>query len=88
MADASRERDFHEADAAVTRAVTTFVSELEEMFGRWEIVSSSYILESALLELSEGVSEWADNLKTEVGPATLRLFDALAAYRDAPEEDR
>ena len=54
MADASRERDFHEADAAVTRAVTAFVSEFESMWGRWENVAPGYVIE--MLELCTELS--------------------------------
>ena len=45
------EKQVQEADAAVTRAVTAFVSEFESMWGRWENVAPGYVIESTLLEL-------------------------------------
>jgi hypothetical protein len=36
------EKQVQEADAAVTRAVTAFVSEFESMWGRWENVAPGY----------------------------------------------
>ena len=76
-------RQFKEANAAVTRAVAAFVSEIESMFGKWEdVVAPSYLVEIALLDLSTAVSELTDEFKDIVGPATSKLLDALAAYRD------
>ena len=80
---------FEDADAAVTRTVTAFVNEIESMWGRWEdAVSPSYIVESALVELSAEVSKLTDAFKDVVGPATSKLLDALADYRDSEFEDR
>ena len=82
-------RQFKEANAAVTRAVTAFVSEIESMFGKWEdVVAPSYLVEIALLDLSTAVSELTDEFKDIVGPATSKLLDALAAYRDSRPQDR
>ena len=59
------------------------------MWGRWEdAVSPSYIVESALVELSAEVSKLTDEFKDVVGPATSKLLDALADYRDSEFEDR
>ena len=80
--------DFTEAGAAVTLAVTQFVNEIDSFFGKWEGVAPSYIVESLLLQLSAEVTEMADELKDEVGPATLKLLDAMAGYRDLRPEDR
>ena len=83
------EQQFEGADAAVTRAVTSFVNEIESIFGKWEdVVSPSYIVESALVELSAEVSKLTDKFKDVVGPATSKLLDALADYRDSEFEDR
>ena len=90
------EKQVQEADAAVTRAVTAFVSEFESMWGRWENVAPAYVIESALLELCTELSVLAPDIKTVAGPATVKLLDALAAYRDseltsadaAPQPDR
>ena len=45
------EKQVQEADAAITRAVSAFVSEFKSMWGGWENVAPAYVIESALLEL-------------------------------------
>jgi hypothetical protein len=80
--------DFDDADAAVTLAVTTFVNEIESLFDKWKDVAPSYIVESALVELSAEVSKLTDEFKGIVGPATSKLLDALADYRGSEVEDR
>jgi hypothetical protein len=90
------EKQVQEADADVTRAVTAFVSEFESMWGRWENVAPAYVIESALLELCTELSVLAAEIKSVAGPATVKLLDALAAYRDSeltsadavPQRDR
>jgi hypothetical protein len=67
------EKQVQEADAAVTRAVTAFVSEFESMWGRWENVAPAYVIESALLELCTELSVLAPEIKTVAGPATVKL---------------
>ena len=42
----SIDRQFEEADAAVTQAVTRFASEIGSMFGKWEAVAPPYIIQS------------------------------------------
>lgn len=82
-------RQFKEANAAVTRAVAAFVSEIESMFGKWEdVVAPSYLVEVALMDLSTALSELTDEFKDTVGPATSKLLDALADYRDSRPQDR
>ena len=76
------EKQVQEADAAITRTITAFVSEFELMWGRWENVAPGYVIESALLELCTELSVLAPDIKTVAGPATVKLLDALAAYRD------
>ena len=80
MAD---EKQVQEADAVVTQAVSAFVSEFESMWGRWETVAPAYVIESALLELCTELSVLAPEIRSVAGPATLKLLDALAAYRDS-----
>ena len=80
--------DFTEADAAVTRAVTNFVNEIDSFFGKWEGVAPTYIVESLLRELSTDIPALAEEFKPALGPATSRLLDALAAYRDSRPQDR
>ena len=77
------EKQVQEADAAITRTVTAFVSEFESMWGRWENVAPGYVIETSLLELCTELSVLAPDIKTVAGPATVRLLDALAAYRDS-----
>ena len=84
------ENQIEEADTAVEQAVTTFVSEFESMWGRWEDVAPAYIVESTLLALCEDLCELSDEMKYVVrggGPATAKLLDAMAAYRDSNVED-
>ena len=76
------DRQFDEADAAVTQAVTRFASEIQSMFGKWEAVAPPYIIQNMLLELSEEVSKLAHEAKDIVEPETLKLLDAMDEYRD------
>jgi len=90
------EKQVQEADAAIRQAVSAFVSEFESLWGRWENVAPTYVIESALLELCTELSVLAADIKTVAGPATVKLLDAMAAYRDselttpeaAPRPDR
>jgi hypothetical protein len=90
------EKQVQEADAAITEAVSAFVSEFESLWGRWENVAPAYVIESTLLELCTELSVLSADIKTVGGPATVKLLDALAAYRDselttadaAPRPDR
>ncbi len=72
------EKQVQEADAAVTWAVSAFVSEFESMWGKWENVAPAYVIESALLELCTELSVLAPEIKTVAGPETVKLRDALA----------
>ena len=78
----SIDRQFEEADAAVTLAVTRFASEIESMFGKWEAVAPPYIIQNVLLELCTKVSKLADEAKDIVEPETLKLLDAMDEYKD------
>jgi hypothetical protein len=71
MAD---EKQVQEADAAITQAVSAFVSEFESMWGRWKNVAPAYVIESALLELCMELSVLAPEIKSVAEPATLRLL--------------
>ena len=87
------EKQVQEADAAVRQAVSAFVSEFESMWGRWENVAPAYVIESTLCT---ELSVLSADIKTVGGPATVKLLDALPAYRDselttadaAPRPDR
>ena len=80
--------EFKEANAAIEEAALVFVEKIVDLFGKWKEVRPSNILETALLELSELLSPVGDHLKPALGPATLKLLDALADYRDSRPEDR
>ena len=80
--------EFKEANAAIEEAALVFVEKIVELFGKREAVRPSYILETALLELSELLSPVGDHLKPVLGPASSKLLDAMAAYRDSASEDR
>ena len=80
--------DFQEADEAVARAVTTFVSEIDQAMVKWEAVSPAYILESVLSDLCSELPKLADGLESTVGPATKKLLDALAEYQNSQAVDR
>ena len=84
------ERQFQEANAAIERAVIAFANKIEQLFGRWEAVAPSYIVQRALRELCEETIKLADHpvIADFVGPATLRLSNALADYRDALPRER
>jgi hypothetical protein len=75
------EKQVREADAAIAQAVGAFVREFESMWGRWEI--PAYVIEGGLLELCTELSVLAADIKIVAGPSTVRLLDALAAYRNS-----
>ena len=58
-----------------------------ELFGKWGEVRPPYSRPRSL-ELSELLSPVGDHLKPALGPASSKLLDALAAYRDWRPEDR
>ena len=83
-----RNPKFKEANAAIEEAALVFVEKIVELFGKWGEVRPSYILETALRELSELLSPVGDHLRPALGPASLKLLDAIADYRDSRPEDR
>jgi hypothetical protein len=87
----STERQFQEADAAVERTVKAFMGKVEQMRWRWEAVAPTYIIHHVLDELCEEVTKLIDDpaLADHVlGPATIKLSNALADYRDSPLAER
>ena len=80
---------FRAAEAAVEQAVRGFRRRLENIFdqsaGEWPGIAPSYILEAALLKLCDEMILLADDprLVDRVGPATLKLSNALADFRDS-----
>ena len=86
----STKRQFQEADAAVDKAVAAFISKIELMSGNWDAVAPAYILERVLLSLCDEMTKLIDDpdLANVMGPAMLKLSDALADFRDSRWEDR
>jgi nucleotidyltransferase/DNA polymerase involved in DNA repair len=56
------------------------------MMKRWDDVTAQYILERMLLELCEELPMRIDTQST--GPATVKLSNALADYRESPTVER
>ena len=82
----NKDRQFLNADAAIERTVTTFFSAIDRMGGRWRDVAYSYILEGVVLKLCEELTKRIDaEPDLALGPATLKLSNALADYRDSQE---
>lgn len=83
------DRQFQAADAAIERAVTAFMSAINQMMGRWDYVPSQYILEGVLLKLSDELTKRIDKGHPRIGPEALnKLSNALANYRDPRGKDR
>ena len=85
------ERQFHEAEEAIERTVASFIGEINQLSGQWKAVAPAYVVQGVLLALCENVSNLIDDPKLAdalLGPATLRLSNALADYRDSPPHER
>ena len=70
------------------KAVTDFMSEIDLIMTEWDAVAPTYIIETTLMEVCSRASDLSDELEPVVGPATRKLFAALAEYRDSRLEDR
>jgi hypothetical protein len=90
MDDRTKGQLFGKADAAVERAVDAFMARIESMFGKWEPVASTYIVERMLLILCHRMTKLLDDpcFAEHMGPATLKLSNAMADYRDSRFVDR
>ena len=84
------QQQFREADAAVDKAVAVFISKIESISGKWDVVAPAYILEGVLLTLCEEMTKLIDDpdLANVMGEAMLKLSDALANFRESRWEDR
>ena len=74
------DRQFDKANAAIERAVATFISTIERMEGRWESVAPTYVIERVLLELCHKLAKLIDDPAFEnslIGPAEVKLSNAL-----------
>lgn len=88
-------QQFKEADAAVERAVSRFMSEIDRLrrnclTGKWDEVYPSYLIDRTLLQTCDALAKLIDNghLADIISPAALKLSNALADYRDAPATER
>ena len=86
----STKRQFKEADAAVDKAVAAFIGKIELMSGKWDAVAPAYIAERMLLALCDKMTKLIDDpdLANSMGPAMLKLSNALADFRDLRWEER
>jgi hypothetical protein len=86
----STDRQFQEADAAVEQTVAAFMGKVEPLLVNWEAVAPTYIVQCLLLTLCREVSKLVDDpvVRDFAGPATVRLSNALADYRDSRSADR
>jgi len=86
----STKRQFQEADAVVDEAVAAFISKIDSMSGKWDAVAPAYTLERLLLGLCDEMTKLIDDpdLANSMGPALVKLSNALADFRDSRWEDR
>jgi hypothetical protein len=86
----STKRQFQEADAAVDKAVVAFISKIKSISGKWDAVAPAYIAQRVLLVLCDKMTKLIDDpeLTNSMGPAMLKLSNALANYRDSRWEER
>jgi hypothetical protein len=81
------EFQFEQADAAVARAVATFVGTIDWMMARWEAVMAQYVLERVLLHLCDELTKRIDYF-SHPGDATLKLSNALHDCWNSRWEER
>ena len=89
--DDNTERQFREADAAVDRAVAAFIIKIDSMSTKWDAVSRQSIVERVLPRLCDEMAKLIDHpdiAKHVMGPAMMKLSNALADYRGARWQDR
>ena len=87
----STKRQFQIADAAVDKAVAAFLGKIEGNGGEMgDAVAPAYIVERVLLMLCDEMTKLIDDpdLANSMGPALLKLSNALADFRDSRWEER
>jgi hypothetical protein len=83
------ERQFQEAEAAVEQAIAAFRSKIKSVMpGKWEAVAPAYLRARLLVGLCKEMAKLIDDPDLGIGPAELKLSNALADYRDARAGDR
>lgn len=84
------DRHFREAEAAIGRAVSAFMSAIDRIEERADRdgVSFQLVEEVMLLKLCKDLIKRLDTRRTNIPPATLKLSNALADYRDTRWEER
>ena len=90
MDDKPSQFDKDRADTAVSRVVDAFMARIGSMFGKLEPVYATYILERMLLILCHRMIRLLDNPRfaEHMAPATMKLSNAMADYRDSRCVDR
>ena len=83
----STKRQFQEADAAADKAIAAFIGKIDSMSGKWDAVAPAYILERVLCDEMTKLIDDPD-LANSMGPALVKLSNALADFRDSRWEDR
>ena len=89
--DDSTKRQFQEADAAADKAVAAFIGQDRiDVRGNGDAVAPAYIVERVLLVLCDEMTKLIDDpdLANSMGPALLKLSNALADFRDSRWEER
>jgi len=88
--DKNTDRQFQAARAAIEHTVSTCMSDIDKVKGRWEDVAPSYIVEAALLALCNGMIKLIDDpgLAGIAGPAAVKLSNALLDYRNSRWSER
>ena len=86
----STSQQFQEANEAIDKAVVAFIGKIKSTAVQWEAVAPAYVVERALLLLCEEMARLIDDpdLADIMGPAMVKLSNALAVFRDSSFDDR
>ena len=89
MTDSTKQQ-FEEANEAIDKAIVAFIGKIKSTAVQWEAVAPAYVVERALLLLCEEMARLIDDpdLADIMGPAMVKLSNALADVRDSKFEDR
>ena len=86
----STSQQLQEANEAIDKAIVAFIGKVKSTAVQWEAVAPAYVVERALLLLCEEMARLIDDpdLAGIMGPAMVKLSNALADVRDSKFEDR